>query len=101
MRKTLDRFALAIRLLGDLKGWAEGESFIRRRLAHIRTHRDAKPVVANTSDLDKFTKFLTKALKRLADDTLCHDNCKNLYFCTKKKNHKGKHRDEFGLTWEK
>ena len=94
MRKSLDKLALAIRLLGDLKGWAEGESFLR--------HRKRNPFYGayTARQYDKFAAHIENVLKRLADDTLCHDNCKNLYFCTRKKNHKGKHRDEFGLTWE-
>lgn len=64
MRKTIDKYLLAIRLLGDLKGWAEGRAFTARR------QRDRFHGAYTARQYDEVAVYIGNILKRLADDTL-------------------------------
>lgn len=43
---------------------------------------------------------VARTQKRLYDETLCNDNCKSMYFCEKKKGHRGRH-GVYGLSWKR
>jgi hypothetical protein len=91
-----DKYLLAVRLLGDLKQCLESESFLRHDAAKKNTKAS---IIVDTSELDKIAKRVSDLLHRLCDDALCNNNCKSLYFCERKRNHKGKHK-EMGLVWD-
>ena len=46
--------------------------------------------------IDEIAAFLIEVVQRAEDETRCNDICKSMYFCDRKKGHKGKHRESVG-----
>lgn len=73
------------------------------RLGHatgwMRTDKDGKPRKDLAQTQDEIADFCEKLIERVFDESVCNDACKFMYFCDKKKGHKGKHYDS-GLVWD-
>lgn len=72
--------------LGHATGW-------------MRLDTEGKPRQGLAQTQDEIADYCEKLLERVFDDTICNDDCKFMYFCDKKKGHKGKH-GESGLAWD-
>ena len=83
--------------------------FYRESLARLAQRLDlqegAKAAVRkrhqkNTREWDlnpkQISVFLYEFIRRAQDDTRCNDLCKSMYFCDRKKGHKGKHGEWCG-----
>ncbi len=50
--------------------------------------------------LKDVARLLTDFVERAEDGTRCNAECKNMYFCDRKKGHKGRHAEGKGLIWD-
>jgi len=84
------RDAAALRWLTVNLGWSMQmwEPVGRSRKKHLR---GKTPV--------EIVKIVTVLVARANDQTRCNNPCKSLYFCERKRGHKGKHREN-GLSWD-
>jgi hypothetical protein len=65
----------------------------RSKVPHDRRSECEYPTV------DNVLPILEEMFKRSTSEDVCGHNCKNMYFCEKKKGHKGVHT-EGGLSWK-
>jgi hypothetical protein len=80
---------LAHRALSDMRSMLEGQAFMY----------EANNKLERAIALQEAAAILEDYIARITNDKLCDDNCKNMYFCERKKGHKGRH-SETGLTWD-
>lgn len=66
--------------------------------AIVRQRHQKNKLADNDLDLLQTAKLLKDFTDRAEDLTLCNDICKGMYFCEKKRGHKGAH-SEYGLMW--
>jgi hypothetical protein len=57
------------------------------------------PDIGKTLSLNDVGTILDEIVKEAEDDSLCHDICKGMYFCNRKKRHKGNHSENEALFW--
>lgn len=43
---------------------------------------------------------LARFVKEAEDEKLCHNMCKDMYFCNRRRNHKGQHSEDGVLFWD-
>jgi hypothetical protein len=65
----------------------------RSKVPHERRSESEHPTV------DNVLSILEEMFQRGTSEDVCGHNCKNMYFCEKKKGHKGDHTDG-GLAWK-
>jgi hypothetical protein len=62
--------------------------------SHVKTPQFG--VMPMTEVVDALSRFVREA----EDEDMCHDMCKNMYFCTRKKGHRGRHSENEMLFWD-
>jgi sugar-specific transcriptional regulator TrmB len=80
--------------------------FYREHLARLAQRLDLQERTKRSKKLEglnltiaQISAMLEDLVRRAEDETLCNDNCKGMYFCDRKKGHKGKHSEGGRLTW--
>lgn len=79
------------RLAYRLKSQVQYAAIMKKQRARNRLKKNDLTVKQVAELLKSFVSFAE-------DDTLCHDDCKGMYFCERKRAHRGKHRAD-GLVW--
>lgn len=87
IHKDSVKLRLLVSRLGHATGW-------------MRTDEHGKPRSGLAQSQNQIADFCDELLARVADETKCNDPCKMMYFCDRKKGHKGRHREDSGLAWE-
>jgi tRNA U34 5-methylaminomethyl-2-thiouridine-forming methyltransferase MnmC len=67
-----------------------------KKLLRKRRKRDSLKEFHAT--VPQIAEWLEQIVRRAEDETFCNNICKSMYFCYRKKGHKGLHR-EGALSW--
>lgn len=77
---------------------------IARRLEHatgwMRTDTNGKPRRGLAQSQDEIADYCESLIRRAFDESYCNDPCKMMYFCDRKRGHRGMHREDSGLEWD-
>jgi hypothetical protein len=79
---------------GRWSRWSE----VQLRIFIIRIHSLIGWMVSCAKSTQECSKALQDLFDRVTDESRCNNDCKWMYFCNKKRGHKGVHND-CGLTW--